>query len=377
MFEVVTRKSREPSPTLANAGARALARAVETGDASEVTRLVASGAAADVPQAGGETLLMRAAAKGHADVARALLDAGADVNARRTDGFTPLLVASFRGHAEVVRVLLERGADASVRTRLGADAGAWAASHGFAETAGLLKDAASQASATRVSNFLIDSNGTTARASSVQAATVDEREAVESRPDEVGVGARRSRLMVASVVLLVAAAGVGLYGFAWRGRLGSKRQPTAGASNVVPQALPQAAQPVPSVQPSPSASPVVAPNTPIMVNVPADVPPFDAGAAQGRPVAPGSSAPLVVIEDGAAAPTVKPTRAEGQQANTARGEATREDGARAVEESPRPLQGQGAEVRTVPVRPYTMPPNGASAPPTPEPTPKRKVIQWP
>ena len=160
-----------------------LARAVELGDAAEVVRLIAAGAAADAPLAGGETLLMRAAARGYADVSRALLDGGAEVNARRPDGFTPLLVAVFRGHEEVVRLLLERDADASVRTRLGATADAWAASHGFAEVAGLLKDAPPV-------RARADAPVASARAAA-QAPAVDERRAPENvKGTETGAGRR-------------------------------------------------------------------------------------------------------------------------------------------------------------------------------------------
>jgi hypothetical protein len=160
------------------------------GDAAKVVRLIEAGAAADMPLAGGETLLMRAAARGHADVARALLDGGAEVNARRLDGFTPLLVAVFRGHEEVVRLLLERGADASARTRLGATAGGWAASHGFAEIAELLKAAAPEGG--RDDARVVSSSAV------AYAAVVDERRAPEN-VKEVGAEAGRARGVVEGV----------------------------------------------------------------------------------------------------------------------------------------------------------------------------------
>ncbi|MFL6332880.1 MAG: ankyrin repeat domain-containing protein [Pyrinomonadaceae bacterium] len=122
--------------------ARAVFGAAGEGAALEVSRLLASGAAADVRLTpGGETPLMRAAARGHEDVVRVLLDAGADACARRADGFTPLILAVFFGHEAVVRLLVERGADASARTSLGTTATRWAEARGFASMADLLRAA--------------------------------------------------------------------------------------------------------------------------------------------------------------------------------------------------------------------------------------------
>lgn len=433
MLEASSKKSREPSPSVANAGARALSRAVEAGDAAEVGRLVGAGAAADVPRAGGETLLMRAAAKGHADVARVLLDGGAEVNARRSDGFTPLLVAAFRGHAEVVRVLLERGADASAKTRLGAGACEWAASHGFAETAGLLKDAAS--SRARV-GAPVESNGAAARGSAVDERRAPEngkgrevaavrkgeveksrRDVVASQQDELfkspltssgrelfespshelfagegaraSVGARQYRVALPVALVLIAVAGVVLYAFVWRAKSPSSGQPptapAGGASNVVSQPAPQTQQPLTNAQPVPSVSPQDATgvsNMPVTITMPADVAPVGPNAVPGQSVVPGSSAPIIVVEGGASSSEAKTPRAgaaaDGQTPDASKKGETRSDEARAGDEAARGSQGQGAEIRTAaPARPYTLPPSNSAAQPSPEPSPKKKVIQWP
>ena len=154
--------------------------AAEEGDATALTRMLASGVSADERRApGGETPLMRAAARGHEDVVRALLDAGADANSRRADGFTPLILAVFFGHEAVVRLLVARGADAHARTSLGTTAARWAEARGFASMVEVLREAAASRPPSSVTH-------TPEKATVVQAIGATKR-----TPDEVEIFSRR------------------------------------------------------------------------------------------------------------------------------------------------------------------------------------------
>ena len=93
-----------------------LLKAVQAGDAVEVTALLGQGANPNARQPkkeGGFTALMLAGIGGNPDIVRALLDKGAAVNAKDEFGGTALLhsLGKGKGHVEVVRLLLEKGAD--------------------------------------------------------------------------------------------------------------------------------------------------------------------------------------------------------------------------------------------------------------------------
>jgi ankyrin repeat protein len=113
--------------------------AIETGDASQFEKFLASGPAINFMDKDGVTPLMYAACYNRVEVVKTLIERGADVNAVRADGFTPLLLAIFFGHIDVVRVLVENGADVTATTRFGTSAHMWAAARGFREISAYLQ----------------------------------------------------------------------------------------------------------------------------------------------------------------------------------------------------------------------------------------------
>ncbi len=418
MPEASVKKNREPAQSGLHAGARALVRAVETGDAAEVSRLISAGAAADVPLAGGETMLMRATAKGHTDVVRVLLDGGAEINARRNDGFTPLIVAAFYGHAEVVRLLLDHGAHASARTRLGSAAEGWAASHGFNEVVGLLKHAAPAGAKTLAPGEVVAADRTPFPISPASWAdagdegevktdarqreaapphdelTINSHELAVNPPVELRAMWSRYRGAWAFALALIVVSGVALYAFVWRAKSPTSSQPpsatTGNASNVTALPAPLTGETAPNAQPTPITAPTpevlgvpqgASNNIPTVIILPSDAPPAGPNAAAGQSNVPSTSAPGVVSEGGARASEVKtPTRGaanstDEQTVSTGDGQG---GNARPDDDAARATQGQGGEIRTVaPVRPSSPPTSTLVTQPSPTPTPRRKVIQWP
>ena len=93
-----------------------LQTASQRGDAPEVRRLLAAGAAVDAADGAGQTPLHYVAASGHSEAATALLSAGAAVDAADTDGLTPLHWAAYYRQSGVLRLLLRSGADVSAVT---------------------------------------------------------------------------------------------------------------------------------------------------------------------------------------------------------------------------------------------------------------------
>lgn len=92
---------------------RALHTAAGDGDAAEVARLLAAGAAPNARNprfAGLPTPLVVAAFKGHAAVVSALLAAGADATLTNVQGRTALHLAADQGHADCVDLLVRSGA---------------------------------------------------------------------------------------------------------------------------------------------------------------------------------------------------------------------------------------------------------------------------
>jgi ankyrin repeat protein len=99
-----------------SACAMTLPKAAETGNSSEVQRLIYQ--AAPVDERGGsmdETALTIAARHGNLGIVKTLLKAGADINARTKYGDTPLTAATCFCHANVAEYLIERGADVNVK----------------------------------------------------------------------------------------------------------------------------------------------------------------------------------------------------------------------------------------------------------------------
>jgi hypothetical protein len=441
MPDTTMEKNRNQARNKTHAGAQALMRAVESGDAAEAQRLIAAGAAADAPVASGETALMVAAAKGFTDVAQVLLDGGAEVNAKRNDGFTPLLVAVFYGHEEMARLLLERGADKSERTRHGSTAEAWAAAHGFASVAALLKNmtpvrapAPAPRPASRAIPGVMKTDESLALENVGAASSVASRmgirvapmhgaaraetlgngaasHAARSTPETTkaervppvmfqlsGVSASRSRGVWRATLALVAIAGVALCLFIWRAKSSASAgsqppiAPASGASNETAlPAPPPAIEASSNAEPTPTGMPLTAPNrsNPPLVNLPEEMPPTVSTNTTSHSSASSPTEPAVVAEDGSSASENKSTRgsaaipADRQAARAADGEVKEEkqgESAPAANDPERTTQGPGAEVRTAaPARP-SLPPSSTATdvtPPMPSPAPKRKVIQWP
>jgi hypothetical protein len=389
MLESPEKKQREAARVATHAGLRALRRAVELGDAAEVRRLIAAGAAPDVPLAGSETALMRAATLGYEDVAAVLLEGGATVDAKREDDFTPLLLATFRGHKEVVRLLLASGADTAVRTRLGSQPQKWAAEHGFEAIAEMLANAQ-----------LVQPKSPEAGFSSTQRPVEQERRASTitdtikvvsaSQPYESTLSepaspsqtkrperaTSRYRIALPLALGLKDVASFALYSIKWRGGPPANRQPATppvnGASSV-PATAARPIKPPPRLQASPTSSPQDAP--PPRTTTPLEVPRLNTaspGYATGNTE---RSLPAVVSDGGTQAPASGASRAgstdpaaggaKSPQAETARPSST-----------PTPVrpQAQGAEIRT-----SAPPPSSSNVVilPSPTPSPKKKVIQWP
>jgi ankyrin repeat protein len=90
--------------------------------------LVDQGAALDVRNNGGHTVLCLASEQGRTPVVRLLLQAGADPTITLDNGWSPLIQASLRGRLETVRCLLEHPSAAVInhRDRWGRTALLWA-----------------------------------------------------------------------------------------------------------------------------------------------------------------------------------------------------------------------------------------------------------
>jgi bla regulator protein blaR1 len=89
---------------------RALYEAVESGEISEIERLLNAGANVNCALDGDGSPLIGAARKGRLAAVRLLLDRGADPNMPVSGDGNPLIMAAREGHADVVTLLLDRGA---------------------------------------------------------------------------------------------------------------------------------------------------------------------------------------------------------------------------------------------------------------------------
>lgn len=98
----------------------ALARAISSGDLSEVRKIFARGASRHSrhPRSGA-TPISDAAFHGHLDIVDELLRRGTRVGVTNRDGNTPLHVAAFLGRFQIVERLLERGASPHVKNDRG------------------------------------------------------------------------------------------------------------------------------------------------------------------------------------------------------------------------------------------------------------------
>ena len=98
--------------------------AAQSGDAAQVSTLLAAGASHAATDEAGETALMHAAHAGHVAVVQLLIAAGADVNAKSPQGWTALAKAAYngeteRGYVEVIEVLHQAGASLDERIFFG------------------------------------------------------------------------------------------------------------------------------------------------------------------------------------------------------------------------------------------------------------------
>ncbi len=99
-----------------------LRAAAARGDAVEVGRLLAAGAAIEAKDGEGQTALLLATAGGHTAAAKVLIETGASINAQARNMDTPWMLAGARGHAEILRLMLPKGPDYGLRNRFGGNA---------------------------------------------------------------------------------------------------------------------------------------------------------------------------------------------------------------------------------------------------------------
>ncbi|MGA8260096.1 MAG: ankyrin repeat domain-containing protein [Arenicellales bacterium] len=90
-------------------GARALIKAISTGNVKNVQRLIQSGVNVNVTTLSGKTPLMLAAFTGYADIVQLLIGAGADIHARDRDGNTATSIAERKGFSRIKALLTTQG----------------------------------------------------------------------------------------------------------------------------------------------------------------------------------------------------------------------------------------------------------------------------
>lgn len=90
-------------------GARALIKAISSGNVQNVQRLIQSGVNVNVATLSGKTPLMLAAFTGYADIVQLLINAGADIHARDRDGNTAIKIAERKGFSRVKALLTTQG----------------------------------------------------------------------------------------------------------------------------------------------------------------------------------------------------------------------------------------------------------------------------
>ena len=111
------------TPAAFAAGDCPLCAAADSGDSTEIRRMLSEGINPNMPGANpdakvkdGWTALMSAARKNHAEVVATLLEAGADIDAANDDGETALIWAAFEGNSDIVKMLLDAGVDIDAKT---------------------------------------------------------------------------------------------------------------------------------------------------------------------------------------------------------------------------------------------------------------------
>lgn len=98
----------KPPPTLQSPvhGARALIKAISSGNVQHVQRLIQSGVNVNVATLSGKTPLMLAAFTGYADIVQLLINAGAEIDARDRDGNTAMSIAERKGYTRIKALLM-------------------------------------------------------------------------------------------------------------------------------------------------------------------------------------------------------------------------------------------------------------------------------
>jgi ankyrin repeat protein len=114
-FAVPATAQVAPSATEA-AAYTGLHAAAHRGDAAQLARLLASGAALDATDARGRTPLHVATFARQREAIRALVQAGADINRLESDRYDAVTIASVADDEETLRVLLQLGASAKQTT---------------------------------------------------------------------------------------------------------------------------------------------------------------------------------------------------------------------------------------------------------------------
>ena len=111
------RAQAQTPPTPAEIAAyRGLHAAAARGDATELSRLIQSGADLNARGGNGRTPLHVAAFAGHQPIAQALLAAGADPNLLDDQRYDAVTIAAVRDDPAMVRTLLDNGASATLMT---------------------------------------------------------------------------------------------------------------------------------------------------------------------------------------------------------------------------------------------------------------------
>jgi ankyrin repeat protein len=96
-----------------------LLQAAESGNANEVSRLIANGANVDAEDNNGVSALLGAAHFGYKEIVELLIAKGANIDASTKDGITPLYEAARMGNSNVADVLISHGANLNAKSKSG------------------------------------------------------------------------------------------------------------------------------------------------------------------------------------------------------------------------------------------------------------------
>ena len=107
-LKVIPEKNQKPLQGSIH-GARALIKAISTGNVKNVQRLIQSGVNVNVATLSGKTPLMLAAFTGYADIVQLLISAGANIHARDRDGNTAISIAERKGFSRIKALLTTQG----------------------------------------------------------------------------------------------------------------------------------------------------------------------------------------------------------------------------------------------------------------------------